>query len=139
MTPTLLVARETDRIARTLWATNPDCQRLIYPIEPGVLHDVFERELKALAVNWQPHIRVDSTRVMMEMVATCRGVSIGLELPEAALHRGIRAIPLKGFDWISVTVCWKTRSQPVVTAAVAIIRETARQQWRVECDKIAKR
>jgi DNA-binding transcriptional LysR family regulator len=140
MTPTLLVARETGiGSPGHFWQQNRIAERLIYPLEPGVLHHIFERGLKALGVNWRPQVRVESMAVIMEMVASGQGVSIGLSLPEAQLHRGIRAIPLKGFDWIPVTVCWKTRSQPVVAAAVAIICEAARQQWRVEPDKITER
>ena len=139
MTPALLVARETGiESPGHFWQQTRITERLIYPLEPGVLHHVFERGLKALGVNWRPHTRVDSTTVMMEMIAAGQGVGLGLALPDAQFPPEIRTIPLKSFDSIPLTICWKTRSQPVVAAAVAIIRETARQQWRVEPDKITE-
>ncbi len=139
VTPVLLVSQKAAiKTPGHFWAQTPIAERLIYPVETGLVHHTFERGLSGMQVNWRPSIRVNSQAVMREMVASGQGVGVGLALPEAALDPRIRAIPLKHFDPIPVTVCWKTRVKPVVAATVAIIREIARQQWKVEADKMVK-
>ncbi|MEO6994047.1 MAG: LysR family transcriptional regulator [Lacunisphaera sp.] len=138
-TPTLLVS-ETSAIKTPghFWAQMPIAERLIYPVEPGLLHHTFERGLQALGVNWQPHRRVNSPAVMREMVAGGQGVGLGLGLPESGRHPKIRAIPLNHFEPIPVTVCWKARTKPLVAIMVAVIRDTAQKQWKAQARKMVK-
>jgi DNA-binding transcriptional LysR family regulator len=137
--PTLLVSQKTGIEAPGhFWGQLPISERLIYPVETGLLHHTFERGLGGLHVKWQPSSWVNSQAIMREIVAGGQGVGVGLALPEAPLNPRIRAIPLNHFDSIPVTVCWKTRTKPVVAATAEIICEIARRQWTAEPGKIVK-
>jgi DNA-binding transcriptional LysR family regulator len=126
----LLVGRKTKiDSAGHFWRQGAIAERLIYPSEADVVHRNFERGLRGLGVEWRAAIRVNSAAVMRELVASGQGVGVDVELPVAAHQRGIRAIPLTGFEPVPLVLLWREPVQPGLEPVLAAVRATAGKLW----------
>lgn len=110
------------------WRQDRIAEPLICPAEAGAVHRTFTRGLQALGVEWPAGIRVDSTAVMMKLVAAGHGVSVGLDLP-AVRHPEVRAIPLTGFDPVPLAAFWRPPVKPWHESLLAAVRTTAQKIW----------
>ena len=111
------------------WRQGRITEPLICPVEAGTVLRTFERGLQALRVEWPAGIRVDSTAIMIRLVAEGHGVGIGLELPSQAPHPEVRAIPLAGFDPVPLVARWRLPAGPWLETLLAAIRGAARRLW----------
>lgn len=110
------------------WRQSRIAEPLICPAEAGAVHRTFARGLQALGVEWPAGIRVDSTAVMMKLVAAGHGVSVGLDLP-AVRHPEVRAIPLTGFAPVPLAAFWRPPVKPWHESLLAAVQTTAKKIW----------
>jgi DNA-binding transcriptional LysR family regulator len=110
------------------WRQSRIAEPLICPAEAGAVHRTFARGLQALGVEWPAGIRVDSSAVMMKLVAGGHGVGIGLDLPTVR-HPEVRAIPLTGFAPVQLVALWRQPIGQWHESLLATVRATARRLW----------
>lgn len=126
----LLVPRKT-RINSPghFWQQGRIAEPLICPVEAGAVQRTFERGLQALHVEWPTSIRVNSTAVMMKLVAGGHGVGVSLALPSRVPHPEVRALPLAGFGQVPVVALWRPPARPWLESLLPAVRDTARRLW----------
>lgn len=110
------------------WQQSRIAEPLICPMNAGAVHRTFARGLRALRVEWPAGIRVDSTAVMLQLVAAGRGVGVGLELPSTR-HPGVRALSLSGFESVPMMALWRPPAEPWLESLLAAARASARRWW----------
>lgn len=110
------------------WRQGRITEPLIWPVEAGAAHRTFQRGLQALRVEWPTTIRVDSTAVMLRLVAAGHGVGVSLELPSVR-HPDVRAIPLTGFDAVPLVAFWRPPAGSWLEPLLAAARDTSRRLW----------
>lgn len=119
------------------WRQRKIAEPLICPLQPGAVHQAFGRGLRALHVEWPAGIRVDSTALMLQLVADGHGVGVGVELPSQAQHPEILAIPLPNFEPMPLVALWRRAAEPQLGPWLVAARNTARRLWPAASAAIA--
>ena len=111
------------------WRQERIAEPLICPAEGNALLRSFERGLQALRVKWPASFRVNSTAVMLRLVAEGQGVGVSLALPSQARHPEVRAIPLAGFEPVQLVAILRPSDEPQLESLLSVLRDTARRLW----------
>jgi DNA-binding transcriptional LysR family regulator len=114
------------------WRQQRIAEPLIFPVELGAVHRTFERGRRALRVDWRARINVNSTAVMINLVADGHGVGVGLALPSLARHPAVRALPLAGFEPVQLVALCHSPDKAVLASVLAAVQPIARQWWPAE-------
>ncbi|MDQ5979225.1 MAG: LysR family transcriptional regulator [Verrucomicrobiota bacterium] len=115
------------------WQQGRPSQCLIGPAPDDPLPTIFQRGLRALQVAWVAHLRADSATLIHELVRQGLGVGLGLNLPEEARPAGLRVLPLKHFEPVPVSACWRPPLTPALELLLSTLRRVAGQRWRGDC------
>jgi len=104
----LLVPRRSRlESAAGLWEKSRIEEPLISPPAGQVITRVFRRGLRHLKLDWPTAIEANSLDLVTQYVANGYGLGVGVELQHRKLPRGVRALPLAGFDPVEIVAMWR--------------------------------
>lgn len=128
--PVLLVPKSSRlKSAAQLWAQSPVAEPLIrMPLVEGISRS-FDRGLKKLGVDWPVSIEATSTELVSQYVANGYGIGVTVDLPNLVKRRGVRAVPLPGFEPVEIAALWRAPTTPLVEGLLEAIRARARELW----------
>jgi DNA-binding transcriptional LysR family regulator len=129
--PLVLLVPRAVRIksAAQLWAQSPVPEPLIrLPVGEGISRS-FDRGLRKLGVDWPVSIEASSTELVSQYVANGYGIGVTVELPHLVKRRGVRALPLPGFEPVEIAALWRTPASPLLNSLLDVITTRARELW----------
>jgi DNA-binding transcriptional LysR family regulator len=126
----LLVPRASGiKSAEQLWRQTPVAEPLIrLPVGEGITR-AFDRGLKRLNVDWPVAIEASSTELVSQYVANGYGIGVTVNLPNLVKRRGVRVVPLPGFEPVQIAALWREPTTPLSDALRTVIADRARQLW----------
>lgn len=109
--PLILLVEKGSKLksAEELWSRDRIDDTLIClpPAEAVCKH--FQEGLARLKVDWFPSVEVSSLELVSTYVAHGFGIGLAVAIPKITLPATVRAIPLPGFNPVSMGVLWKGR------------------------------
>lgn len=115
--------------AGDFWSRKHIAEPLISPPEGDPVCRRFTSGLQALHVKWASRIWVESPRALLQLVAEGQGVGVGFDLPWAARHPAVRALPLTGFAPVPLVVLWRKPVDPLLKSLLTAVDEATRKYW----------
>lgn len=113
----------------------PARYRLVSLPAHEVLAQQFQRQIRRSGQVWPVGIEVSSLDLVARYVSLGLGVGLGLKLPGAKLPRGVRLLPLKGFQPLVIALLWQRHLSPANALFLAAVREqAAKMQRRVKSE-----
>jgi DNA-binding transcriptional LysR family regulator len=127
----LLVAKES-RItsAADLWKRDRIDETLISLPSNEPVYRSFLQGLSRLGVDWFPGIEVSTIKLVETYVAHGYGIGLSLAVPKAKLESSLRALPLEGFEPVTLGAVWQGKPTPVMQAFVDAIEHVAKDLGR---------
>lgn len=123
----LVPAKSEVKTAGELWARNPISEPLIC-LPPGEsIAKLFYRGLRQLKIDWPTAIEASSTDLVTRYVANGYGIGVTVDLPALVADRGVRVVPLPGFDPVEVMALWCKSSTALHQEVRAEITRRARE------------
>ena len=86
----------------------------------------FQEGLARIKVDWFTSIEVSTVRLVECYVANGYGIGLSIAVPKAKLAKGLRALPLEGFEPVSFGVLWTGKSSPILQAFLDMVQALAR-------------
>ncbi len=126
----LLVPRASKvKTAEQLWAQSPVAEPLIrLPVAEGISRS-FDRGLKRLGVDWPVSIEASSTELVSQYVANGYGIGVTVDIPNLVQRKGVRAIPLAGFEPVEIVALWREPTTPLLGRLREVIIARAKTLW----------
>lgn len=100
----------------TLWEQETVTDTLIALPEREPITQRFVRGLQQRGVQWPVSFEVSSLELIATYVAAGFGHGITIDVPGRPHPKGVRALPLEGFETIDVALIWQGEADPVVKA-----------------------
>ena len=116
--------------AEQLWKQDRIGQPLISLPANEPIYRKFQEGLARLKVDWFTSIEVSTLQLVECYAAKGYGIGLSIAVPNAKPPRGLRVLPLDGFDPVQVGVFWSGKSSPLVQAFVDGLQSLAREQSR---------
>jgi DNA-binding transcriptional LysR family regulator len=135
----LLVPRKSKiKSAADLWAQMLVEEPLISLPSFEPLTRVFQKGLRRLKVDWPTTIEASSLNIITWYVAN--GYGIGLSVRLAAVEqRGVRILPLEGFEPLEIAALWRGELTPLIRAVLEEGQRYVRETWpEWRCDDVLK-
>lgn len=129
--PLVLLVPRTSKIktAEQLWAQSPVPEPLIrLPVAEGISRS-FDRGLKKLGVDWPVSIEASSTELVSQYVGNGYGIGVTVDIPNLVKRKGVRAIPLSGFEPVEIAALWREPTPPLVEELRQVITTRAKELW----------
>ncbi len=126
----LLVPRDRPwKNAAELWATKKIKEPLIgLPAATSVMQS-FQKELKRRGVTWPQAVEATSVELVTRYVANGDGCGVNLAIPAISKHRSVRALPLEGFEPLTMGLMWRGEPSPLVRAVIEAVRNYSHDTW----------
>ena len=126
----LLVPRSRPwKSAAELWATKKIAEPLIgLPAATSVMQN-FQRELKRRGVTWPQAVEATSVELVTRYVANGDGCGVNLAIPSIIKHRNVRALPLEGFEPLTMGLMWRGEPSALVRAVIEAVRNYSHDTW----------
>lgn len=126
----LLVHRQWPlKSADKLWTQKKIAEPLVgLPASTSVMKN-FQRGLKKRGVTWAQAVEATSIELVTCYVANGEGHGVNLAIPGAIRHPDVRALPLEGFDPMTMGLLWRGEPSDLVRAAIAEIQRYSRATW----------
>jgi DNA-binding transcriptional LysR family regulator len=126
----LLVPRSRPwKSADQLWATKKITEPLIgLPAATSVMQN-FQKELKRRGVTWPQAVEATSVELVTRYVANGDGCGVNLAIPAIIKHRNVRALPLEGFEPLTMGLMWRGEPTPLVRAVIEAVRSYSHDTW----------
>ncbi|MEO6244805.1 MAG: substrate-binding domain-containing protein, partial [Opitutaceae bacterium] len=126
----LLVPRVSGvKSAEELFARKRIAEPLISVPTSGLVSRNFQRGLKQRGVVWPQTIEATSIELVADYVANGDGFGVSIAIASIARHRRIKALPLAGFDPMTIGVLWRGEPTPLVRATCEAMQAHARETW----------
>jgi DNA-binding transcriptional LysR family regulator len=120
----LIVERKASiRAADTFWEQTQIVAPLISPCSSDGISQVFQRGLKRGSIEWSPQIVASSVGSVAPCVASGAGVGVTLGVPYLIQHPKVRALPLDGFDVVTIAAIWRPEDTARVRPLITTIRQ----------------
>ena len=129
--PIVLLAHRSSplRDARELWKQKRITEPLIgQPGGTSVMRG-FQSELRRRGVVWQQSIEATSVELVTRYVSHREGYGVNVAIPEVIGHRSVRALPLEGFEPMTMGLLWRGARAPLVRAMIEEAQRYARETW----------
>ena len=126
----LLVHRDSPlRQADELWSRKKLSEPLVgQPAITSIMRG-FQRGLKQRGVTWPQTIEATSVEMVTQCVAHGQGHGVNIAIPEVAENPGVRALPLDGFEPMTMGILWRGEASPLVRNVVAEAQSYAKATW----------
>ena len=126
--PLVLLVPKASKLqsASQLWKLDRIEETLISLPANECIFRSFQKGLCALRVDWFPGIEVSTVGLVETYVANGYGIGLSIQTPDAKPPRGIRALPLDGFEPVVFGVLWQGQSTPILKAILNAITGAAR-------------
>jgi DNA-binding transcriptional LysR family regulator len=126
----LLVPRSRPwKHAADLWAQKKITEPLIgLPAATSVMRN-FQKDLKRQGLTWPQAVEATSVELVTRYVANGDGCGVNLAIPSIIKHRNVRALPLAGFEPMTMGVLWRGEPTPLVRAMIGGVRSYSHETW----------
>lgn len=126
----LLVPRRRPwREVADLWAEQIVAEPLIgLPAASSVMQN-FQAELKRRRVVWPQSVEAASVELVTRYVANGDGCGVNLGIPAIIRHREVRALPLEGFEPLTMGAIWRGEPKELVRAVIEEVRRYSHETW----------
>lgn len=126
----LLVPRDRPwKRAAELWAMKKIKEPLIgLPAATSVMQN-FQKELKRRSVTWPQAVEATSVELVTRYVANGDGCGVNLAIPAISKHRNVRALPLEGFEPLTMGLMWRGEPSSLVRAVIEAVRNYSHDTW----------
>lgn len=115
--------------ADKLWTQKKIAEPLVgLPASTSVMKN-FQRGLKKRGVTWTQAVEATSIELVTCYVANGEGLGVNLAIPGAIRHHDVRALPLEGFEPMTMGLLWRGEPSDLVRAAIAEIQRYSRATW----------
>ena len=122
----LLVPKNSPiKSAEELWERDKIDDTLISLPTNEIICKNFQAGLRRLDVDWFTGIEVSTIALVETYVANGYGIGLSVVIPQTKF-RGVRALPLEGFEPVTFGVFWHGKATPVLQALVATIQQAAK-------------
>ncbi|HEX2852844.1 MAG TPA: LysR family transcriptional regulator [Opitutaceae bacterium] len=131
--PIVLLVHRTAPLksAAELWPQKKIVQPLIgQPAGTSIMRG-FQKELKRRGVVWPQAIEATSVELVTRYVSHREGYGVNVAIPEVIRHRDVRALPLEGFEPMTMGVLWRGEPGPLVRAMIEEAQRYSREMWPV--------
>lgn len=122
--PLVLLVPRNSRIkdASELWKRDKIEHALISlpPIESMTRR--FQQGLSRLGVDWISTLQVNSLDLIEIYTASGFGIGLTLDIPRVEVKRGLRALPLEGFEPVEVGALWRGKPTPLISGFLEEMR-----------------
>ena len=116
--PLVLLVPSRSRItaAADLWACDKIEEPLIClpPTESVCRH--FQAGLVEKGADWLPSIEASSLQMIESYVLNGHGIGLAMKVPGQSVTKGLRAVPLEGFEPVRLAVLWQREPTPLMQA-----------------------
>jgi DNA-binding transcriptional LysR family regulator len=95
----------------------------------------FQRGLKKRGIIWRQAVEATSAELVTHYVANGEGHGVNFGLPTVAKHRDVRALPLEGFEPMTMGILWHGDPSPLVRALIEEVQRYSHEtfpEWAVE-------
>jgi DNA-binding transcriptional LysR family regulator len=111
----LLVPRESRfASADEIWKRDPIDEPLICLPASEVISKHFQQGLARLGLDWFPRIEVSSVDLIEAYVSNGFGIGLTVSIPKTKMSPKVRALPLPGFNPVSLGALWQGKPSPVM-------------------------
>ncbi len=126
----LLVHRQWPlKDAAQLWPARKIAEPLVgLPATTSVMKN-FQRGLKKRGVVWPQAVEATSIELVTCYVANGEGHGVNLAIPGAIRHRDVRALPLDGFEPMTMGLLWRGEPSALLRAAILEVQRYAHATW----------
>jgi DNA-binding transcriptional LysR family regulator len=115
--------------AAVLWSQKKISETLIgQPVGTSVMRG-FQKELKRRGVLWPQGVEATSVELVTRYVSHAEGFGVNVAIPEVIAHRDVRALPLEGFEPMTMGLLWRGEPAPLVRAMIEEAQRYARETW----------
>lgn len=127
--PLVLLAPKSAKLssAEALWKQDRIAESLITVPSNEPIRRAFQDGLARHKVDWISGIEVSSVEMVQTYVANGYGYGVTVHLPKLQLNPKVRALPLEGFDPVTLGVLWQGRRTPVLEAFLQLLERTAQE------------
>ena len=112
-----------------LFAQKKLSEPLIAVPASGVVARNFQRGLKKRGVTWPQTVEATSIELVGDYVANGDGFGVSIAIAQITRKKDVRALPLPGFDPMTIGVLWRGEPSPLVRAAIDVVRGYAHETW----------
>ena len=112
-----------------LFAQKKLSEPLIAVPASGVVARNFQRGLKKRGVTWPQTVEATSIELVGDYVANGDGFGVSIAIAQITRKKDVRALPLPGFDPMTIGVLWRGEPSPLVRAAIEVVRGYAHETW----------
>jgi DNA-binding transcriptional LysR family regulator len=138
----LLVHRDSPwKRAEELWAKRKLAEPLVgQPADTSIMWG-FQRGLKRRGIGWPQTLEATSVEMVTRYVAHGQGIGVNVAIPEVIRHPDVRALPLDGFEPMTMGVLWRGEPTPLVRAVMEEAQSYSKATWPkwAVADKLPKR
>ena len=126
----LLVHRDSPlKRADELWSRKKLSEPLVgQPAVTSIMRG-FQRGLKRRGVVWPQTIEATSVEMVTRYVAHGQGNGVNVAIPEVIEHPDVRALPLEGFEPMTMGVLWRGEPTPLVRAVILEAQSYSKATW----------
>jgi DNA-binding transcriptional LysR family regulator len=89
----------------------------------------FQRGLKRRGVVWPQAVEATSVEMVTRYVAHGQGIGVNVAIPEVIRHPEVRALPLDGFEPMTMGVLWRGKPTPLVRAVMEEAQRYSKATW----------
>jgi DNA-binding transcriptional LysR family regulator len=129
--PTVLLVHRASPLksATELWTRKKITDPLIgQPAGTSIMRG-FQKELRRRGVVWPQSVEATSVELVTRYVSHGEGCGVNVAIPEVIKHRAVRALPLEGFEPMTMGVLWRGEPGPLVRAMIEEAQRYARETW----------
>lgn len=129
--PTVLLVHRTAplRNAAELWERKKISEPLIgQPAGTSVMRG-FQKELRRRGVTWTQVVEATSVELVTRYVSHGEGYGVNVAIPEVIKHRDVRALPLDGFEPMTMGILWRGEPTSLVRSMIQEAQRYARETW----------
>jgi DNA-binding transcriptional LysR family regulator len=125
----LVPKRKTLTSAAELWARPKLAEPLIVPGPSESVTVNFAAGLRTMRREWTPAIDANSLESVARSVADGQGIGLVVDEPSLARRPGVRALPLPGFEPVTVMAFCRTPARPLEKLLIEVLRHRAARTW----------
>lgn len=126
----LLVHRDSPlKRADELWTRKKLSEPLVGQPAATSIMSGFQRGLKRRGIVWPQTVEVTSVEMVTRCVAHGQGNGVNVAIPEVIRHPEVRALPLVGFEPMTMGVLWRGEPTPLVRAVMEEAQRYSKATW----------
>jgi DNA-binding transcriptional LysR family regulator len=129
--PTVLLVHRSSPLkdAGELWRQKKITETLIgQPTGTSIMRS-FQKELRRRGVTWTQAVEVTSVELVTRYVSHGEGCGVSVAIPEVIKHRDVRALPLEGFEPMTIGMLWRGEPSLLVRCVLEEAQSYARATW----------